>query len=203
MSKDNDLRGILGRPSGDFLFRYPTFWLPDDHEFLFQRFQWMVSASVDSNTSISTIEVNAFTADDAQALATAMLEYAEGLVNQMNQRTFDDSLAAANRFVADAQKEFDDVEAELKAYRNASGSIDPAAISQSKLTVIEALSTQLAQIVYAGRVLERDPRARAVSGHCSSPICPVVVPRSSALLLLPHQLAQARQAQAGIGALAM
>ncbi len=146
LSKDNDLRGILGRPSGDFLFRYPTFWLPDDHEFLFQRFQWMVSASVDSNTSISTIEVNAFTADDAQALATAMLEYAEGLVNQMNQRTFDDSLAAANRFVADAQKEFDDVEAELKAYRNASGSIDPAAISQSKLTVIEALSTQLAQI---------------------------------------------------------
>ena len=40
-----------------------------------------MSASVDSNTSISTIEVNAFTADDAQVLATAMLEYAEGLVN--------------------------------------------------------------------------------------------------------------------------
>ena len=128
LSKNNDLRGILSRPEGDFLFRYPTFWLPDDNEFLFQRFQWMVSASVDSTTSISTIEVNAFTPDDAQALATAMLEYAEGLVNQMNQRTYDDGLAAANRFVADAQKEFDDVEAELKAYRNASGSIDPEAI---------------------------------------------------------------------------
>ncbi len=146
MSKNNDLRGILSRPEGDFLFRFPTFWLPDDNEFLFQRFQWMVSASVDSTTSISTIEVNAFTPDDAQALATAVLEYAEGLVNQMNQRTYDDSLAAANRFVADAQKQFDDVETELKAYRNASGSIDPGAISQSKLTVIEGLSTQLAQI---------------------------------------------------------
>ncbi len=75
-----------------------------------------------------------------------MLKYAEDLVNKMNQRTYDDNLAAANRFVADARKQFDDVEAELKAYRNASGSIDPGAISQSKLTVIEGLSTQLAQI---------------------------------------------------------
>ncbi len=146
LSKNNDLRRILSRPEGDFLFRYPTFWLPDDNEFLFQRFQWMVSAKVNAITSISTIEVNAFTPDDAQALATAMLEYAEGLVNQMNQRRYDTGLATANRFVADAQKEIDAIEAELKAYRSVSGSVDPQAVWQSKLQVIEGLSTQLAQI---------------------------------------------------------
>ena len=146
LSKNNDLRGILSRPEGDFLFRYPTFWLPDHNEFLFQRFQWMVSASVDSDTFISTIEVNAFRPEDAHALATAMLEYAEELVNQMNQRTYDDGLAAANRFVADAQEEFDAIEAELKAYRNDTGSVDPQAVAELKLKVIEGLSTQLAQI---------------------------------------------------------
>jgi len=146
LSKNIDLRGILSRPEGDFIFRYPTFWLPNDNEFLYQRFQWIVSASVDSITTISTIEVNAFRPEDAQALATAMLEYAEALVNQMNQRSYDDGLAVANRFVAEAQKEVDAAEAELKAYRNTSTSIDPKAVGQAKLKVIEGLSTQLAQI---------------------------------------------------------
>jgi capsular polysaccharide transport system permease protein len=146
LAKNNDLRGMLSRPRDDFIFRYPTFWLPNDNEFLYQRFQWMVSADVDPITTISTIEVNAFRPQDAQALANAMLEYAEGLVNRMNQRSYDDALAAANRFVAEAQKEVDAVGAKLKAYRNASASIDPNAVAQSKLKVIEGLSTQLAQI---------------------------------------------------------
>ena len=146
LSKNNHLRGILGRPEGDFIFRYPTLWLPNDSESFYQRFKWMVSAYVDPTTMISTIEVNAFRPEDAQALATAMLEYAEALVNQMNQRSYDDGLATANRFVAEAQKEVDAVEAELKAYRNASASIDPNAVAQSKLKVIEGLLTQLGQI---------------------------------------------------------
>jgi len=146
LSENNHLRGILGRPEGDFIFRYPTLWLPNDSEFFYQRFQWMASAYVDPNTMISTIEVNAFRPEDAQALATAMLEYAEALVNQMNQRAYDDGLATAKRFVAEAQKEVGAVDAELKAYRNASASIDPNAVAQSKLKVIEGLSTQLGQI---------------------------------------------------------
>jgi capsular polysaccharide transport system permease protein len=146
LSKNNDLRGILGRPEGDFIFRYPTLWLPNDSEFLYQRFEWMVRAYVEPDTMISTIEVNAFRPEDAQGLATAMLEYAEALVNQMNHRSYDDGLATANRFVAEAQQEVDAVEAELKAYRNASASIDPNAVAQSKLKVIEGLLTQLGQI---------------------------------------------------------
>ena len=144
--KNNGLRKILSRPEGDFIFRYPTFWLPNNDEFLYQRFQWAVRASVDSDSLISKIEVNAFRADDAQALASALLGYAEELVNKMNQRSYDDTLAISNRFVAEAQKEVDAVEAELKAYRNATSSIDPNFVSQSKLQVIGTLSTQLAQI---------------------------------------------------------
>ena len=68
LAKNNELRAILTRPGADFLFRYPTFWLPDDNEFLYQRFQWMASAYVDPVTSISTIEVNAFAPEDAQTL---------------------------------------------------------------------------------------------------------------------------------------
>jgi len=146
LAKSNNLRAILSRPEADFVFRFPTFWLPDNSEFLYQRFQWMATAKVDDSTSISTIEVNAFTPQDAQALARALLGYAEALVNRINERLYQGQLAAAERFVADAQKDVDVAEANLEAFRNASGSVDPTLVAQSKLKVIEALSQQLAQV---------------------------------------------------------
>jgi capsular polysaccharide transport system permease protein len=64
----------------------------------------------------------------------------------MNERLYRDQLASAERFVADAQKDVDAIEAELKVFRNVSGSVDPNLVAQSKLQVIEGLSTQLAQV---------------------------------------------------------
>lgn len=145
LAKSDDLRAILGRGK-DFLFQYPTFWLPDNNENLFKRFQWMADVKVDPITDISTIEVNAFTAEDARAVVTAMLGYAEALVNQMNQRAYDDGLADADRSVAEAQGQLDAVEQALQAFRNASGSVDPNLVAQSKLKVIEGLATELARV---------------------------------------------------------
>jgi capsular polysaccharide transport system permease protein len=144
--KNNGLRAILDRSGADFLFRYPTFWLPNNNEYLYQRFQWMADAEVDPITSISTIDVNAFTAEDARAIASAMLGYAEALVNQMNERAYKDGVANAEQSVTEAQRQFDGVEQELRAYRNETGSVDPNLVAGSKLKVIEGLSTELAEV---------------------------------------------------------
>jgi capsular polysaccharide transport system permease protein len=145
LARSDNLRAILSRPEGDFVFRFPTFWLPDNNEFLYRRFQWMATADVDPSTSISTIEVNAFTPEDAQSLARALLGYAEALVNRINERLYQGQLATAERFMANARNDVDSVEARLEAFRDASGSVDPMVVAQSKLKVIEALSQQLAQ----------------------------------------------------------
>ncbi len=144
--KNNGLRAILDRPGADFLFRYPTFWLPNNNEYLYQRFQWMADAEVDPITNISTIDVNAFTAEDARAIASAMLGYAEALVNQMNERAYKDGVANADRSVAEARRQFDTVEEALRAFRNETGSVDPNLVAGSKLKVIEGLSTELAEV---------------------------------------------------------
>jgi capsular polysaccharide transport system permease protein len=146
LARNDDLRGILSRPEGDFIFRFPTFWLPDNSEFLYQRFQWMVDAKIDAATNVSTIEANAFTPNDAQALTKAMLGYAEDLVNQINQRGYENELATDNHLVAGARKNVEAIEAALMAYRNSSGSLDPNLVAQAKLKVVEGLSIQLAQI---------------------------------------------------------
>jgi capsular polysaccharide transport system permease protein len=144
--KTDNLRAILDRSQVDFVFHYPTFWLPDNDEFLYRRFQWMAKVDLDPASGISTMEVNAFTPGDAQALAQAMVRYAEALVDRMNQRLYQDQLTIADRYVAEAQKEVDSIEAELKAFRNVSGSLDPNLVAQSELNVIQGLSTQLAQV---------------------------------------------------------
>ncbi len=146
LAKNNSLRAILDRPGADFLFRYPTFWLPNNNEYLYQRFQWMADAKVDPITNISTIEVNAFTAEDALAIASAMLGYAEALVNQMNERAYKDGVADTDRSVTEAKGQLDAVEEALRGFRNQTGSVDPNLVAQSKLKVIEALSTELAEI---------------------------------------------------------
>ena len=93
----------------------------------------MADAEVDPITSISTIEVNAFTAEDARAIASAMLGYAEALVNEMNERAYKDGLANADRSVTETQGQLDSAEEALRAFRNETGSVDPNLVAQSKL----------------------------------------------------------------------
>jgi capsular polysaccharide transport system permease protein len=146
LAKNDDLRGILSRPQGDFLFRYPTFWLPDNKEFLYRRFQWSAKTDLDPLSGIVSLEANAFTPQDAQALCEAMLRNAEAFVNRINDRFYQSQLAAADRFVAEAQKNVDAAERELKRFRSRSGSLDPNLVAQEELNVVQGLATQLAQV---------------------------------------------------------
>jgi capsular polysaccharide transport system permease protein len=146
LTKNDKLLEILSRPQADFIFRFPTFWSRNNKETLYRRFQWMVSAEINDTTGMSTIEVNAFTPHDAQAIAQAMLHYAEDFVNRLNDRFYENQVATADRFVDEAQLEVDKLEAELKSFRNSSGSLDPTLVAKSQLDVIEGLSGQLAQV---------------------------------------------------------
>jgi capsular polysaccharide transport system permease protein len=146
LAKNDDLRGILSRPQGDFVFRYPTFWLRDNKEFLYRRFLWAAKTDLDPLTGIVTIEANAFTPHDAQFLVQAMLRYAEALVNRMNDRFYQSEVATAEHSVAEAQKDVDKAEGELKDFRSRSGSLDPNLVAQEELNVVQGLATQLAQV---------------------------------------------------------
>ena len=106
----------------------------------------MATSSVDDDDRHQHDRGQRLHAEDAQTLVRTMLGYAEALVNRMNERMYQGQLASADRFVAEAQKDVDAIEAELKAFRNVSGSVDPNLVAQSKLQVIEGLSTQLAQV---------------------------------------------------------
>ena len=144
--KNNNLLAILNRPGADFVFRFPTFWLPDNSERLYRRFQWMTTAEVDTSTNISKVEVNAFRPEDAHAVTVALLGYAEALVNKLNTRAYQDAQKTADRFVELATREVEAIEAELKGFRDTSGVVDPGIESEAQLKVITNLWTELARI---------------------------------------------------------
>ena len=143
--KNDNLREILARPEGDFLSRFPTSWLPDNNEFLYRRFQWMVSANLDELTNISTVEVNAFRPEDAHSLTVALLGYAEDIINQLNERSYQDALKTSDHFVALAQADVNSIAEQLRDYRNSSGMVDPNLEADSSLKLVETLAGQLAE----------------------------------------------------------
>ncbi|MGD0635509.1 MAG: hypothetical protein ABSA13_14755 [Beijerinckiaceae bacterium] len=143
---NNKLRDILRRPEADIFNRFPNFWSRDNKEQLYRRYKSMVTATIDDTTGISTIEVNAFRAADAQALTAALLGYAEGIVNKLNERAYQDALKTSNHFVDLALADVKAAESELSAFRNNSGMVDPNHESDSTLRIIESLSIELARV---------------------------------------------------------
>jgi capsular polysaccharide transport system permease protein len=140
---NNHLRDVLSRPAADFIARYPNIYSRDNDEALYVHLQRFISVDVDSDSGIATLYVRAFNAQDAQDLASALLKDSESLVNQMNERYYEDALRLATKFVDEKKAEMLEVETHLSAYRNAQRVVDPNKEAAAALAGIGALVTDM------------------------------------------------------------
>jgi capsular polysaccharide transport system permease protein len=141
--KDN-LRGIMSRPEGDFIARFPNFHSRDNQERIYRHYLKMVDASLDKQTSINTIEVATFNPIDSQTLANALLLHSEELVNRLNSRMVEDAEAYAQSVLDRAKLHVLDVELKFAKFRVSVGSVDPTREASSALDQIGQMSTALA-----------------------------------------------------------
>jgi capsular polysaccharide transport system permease protein len=144
--KNEHIRDAFTRNQADFLNRYPPIFGRDSEENLFRYYQKMVSSEVNESTGLSTISVVAFTPEDAQRVAAALLRAAEALINRLNERSEADAVNIAERAVAEAHREMDDVEERLKDYRSKAGFVDAARENTSEMQTVTRLSTEIAQM---------------------------------------------------------
>lgn len=140
------LREVFSRPESDFINRFPNFYLHDNKEDMYRAYKCMVYAYIDGSTGISTLEVVAFRPEDARNVATALLGYAEGLINRLNDRAHRDALGFANRLVDAARQDLAEIQARLTHFRNSSGMVDTKKESGQALDAIARLSGEVAQI---------------------------------------------------------
>ncbi|MEQ1955718.1 hypothetical protein [Mesorhizobium sp. CN2-181] len=135
-----DLRQFFSKPDIDFAYRIdPNMPL----EKFINYWRWMVDASYNSTTSITTFEVTAFNGPDAAAIADAVLKVSTELVNDL-------STTARLQLISNAQNEVTRTENRLVAARQAVASFrdstqitDPAAQAGLELALIQGLEQQI------------------------------------------------------------
>jgi capsular polysaccharide transport system permease protein len=141
--RDHDLRAILARPEADIFNRFPNFYSRDNKEQLFRRFKRVVDTDIDTESGISTLDVRAFTPEDARDLAAALLRSGEALVNRLNARAHDDALKHASQAVDEAKDRMVDVETRLTKFRNDKNVIDPNKEASVALDALAKMTTDL------------------------------------------------------------
>lgn len=149
LDKDGWLTRVLASDKADFLAR-----LPDDasREALWRKFNTRVDAQVDTVSRLITVNVRAFTPEEASELAKRIVAASETLVNDVRGRTLKDATAAAEETLARAETRYLDALSGVRQLRDEAGVIDPAegAMALAKaLTQLKVIKATL-EMQYAG-----------------------------------------------------
>lgn len=136
-----NLRSAFGK--GDMFSRFPGLDWDDSFENMHRYYQKMVGVQLDPVSSIATVTVRAFSAEEAQKINQNLIEMSEALVNQLNERGRQDMIRFAANEVAEAEKKARDAALALARYRNEKGVIDPEKQSAIPLQQIAKLQDEL------------------------------------------------------------
>lgn len=137
----------------DFFNRFASLDGDNSFEALHRYYQKKVAVLTDSASSISTLTVKAFTAQDAQRANQVLLERSEALVNRLNERGRQDLIRFAKAEVDQAADKAKSAALALSSYRNSQGVVDPERQATAQLQQVAkiqdeliATTTQLAQL---------------------------------------------------------
>ncbi len=148
------LSKLYGNGNVDFLNRFggPVWW---DHDFeaLFRYYQQQIEVDIDSTSSIGTLTVEAFSAEDAYRINELLLERSEREVNWLNERLRKNMIQFAATEVTQAEAKARKAELDLSLFRNKKGVFDPERLSDLQTQEVLKLQdrliaakTQLAQV---------------------------------------------------------
>jgi capsular polysaccharide transport system permease protein len=174
LEQRDDLRAVFSRSEGDFVTRFPgiLFWRKD-FEALFSRYDHFVSVETDTSTGVTALRVKAYRAEDAHTVASALLNYSEQLINELNERARRDALDTARREVDHAEQRIADIQTELTAYRVKQKMLDPKSASSGVLELLGQMNAAQANArAQLGELLNNSP---------NSPQIPLVKTRIASL----------------------
>jgi capsular polysaccharide transport system permease protein len=145
LERDDDLRAILSRPGADRIARFPgIFFWRHDFEALYNAYSRFVSVEIDSSSGVSTLQVKAFRAQDAQHVARTLLQFGEQLVNQLNARARHDALASFQKEVDETEQQIAEIQSKLTAYRIRRNMLDPKSASTGPVALLAEMNAKLA-----------------------------------------------------------
>lgn len=141
-----DLRRVFGRSEIDPISRVPGVFGDESFETLRKGLKRYITVGYDSTTGISTLRVQAFTAEDAVRINQVLLDSSETLVNRLNERSAADAVRESEATLREAQARLHTAQTQLTDFRTRERFIDPAAIARESANLIGELSVQVAKL---------------------------------------------------------
>lgn len=143
LDKKLELGRAFGSSKVDIFSRFNGLGLDNSMEALYRYYQKRVVINLDTSSSISTLKVSAFTAEDAYRANELLLQMGENLVNQLNERGRQDMIRYARAEVDAAEQKAKAAALALSNYRSKHAVYDPERQSTLQLQQIARLQDEL------------------------------------------------------------
>lgn len=144
MEQRYHLKRSFGGSAIDPVTRFNTLGWDDSFENLLRYYQrFIVTTDLDSTSSILTLTVRAFSADQAHRINEDLLRMSEDFVNKLNERALRDLVRFATADVDSAEKQERAAVFALSKYRNEQSLYDPGRQSDLRLQEIGTMQTEL------------------------------------------------------------
>lgn len=138
-----DLRSLWAKadPAKDPVFAYHP---PGTIEDLTDYWNRMVAVYSDSGTGLIDLEVQAFTPEDAKAIATAIYEESSAMINRLSAIARNDATRYAREELDQAVERLKEAREALTRFRNENQIVDPSASIQGQMGILSSLQAELA-----------------------------------------------------------
>ncbi len=143
LNQDEAVVKAFGNPTISVFDRYNPFGWSGSFEDLYSYYGRKVGVEHNTTSSITTLTVKAFTADDARRINRQLLDLSEALVNRLNNRGEFDLLGFAQREAREAEAEARRASQALAGFRNRQGIIDPERQATVQLQLVSKLQDEL------------------------------------------------------------
>jgi capsular polysaccharide transport system permease protein len=140
------MEALYSRPNIDWWSSLP---LESSFEDVWKYWRRKVTAIIDTRSGIITLEVRAFTREDAHQIAKEIVALSERLVNDISERSRHDALTRAETELHDAQVRLHESRDQLLNFRNQQQLLDPRMSAES-------IGDTLTQLVHEKIELEND-----------------------------------------------
>ena len=166
VNRNGEFQRAYSSPRIFFLDRFNPTGLSPSLENLYKYFQTKVRVENDPTTSITTLTVRAFTAEEARRVNRMLLDMSEATVNRLNERGRLDVIRYSQNEVAEAKANAQAAAVALAAYRNSSGVVDPEKQAEAQMQMISKLQDSLiaarTELVQLERYTPENPRIPVV-----------------------------------------
>ena len=137
------VRKTYGSSEVNFIDRFPGLDWDDSFEAFHRYYRNHVTIDYDTVSSITTLKVRAFTAEDSTKINDLLLKMGERLVNNLNDRSRQDLIKTAEQEVAIGEEKVKQAAVALAGFRNNQSVFDPDRQSTMQLQGVSRLQEEL------------------------------------------------------------